>query len=151
MVIDLARQIEPIAPNIFRGIEAGYPIELYGNFYLVLKIEGCVKAPASDGGDDRKEARIILHRLTKSGAYSFTKSACCFTYVRLSGFVEDGFKPRLDLSRKRLHWVDEYNDIVRSGRNTSFIRHRYFDAYGMEKGIEGALAVEASKTWDGWY
>ena len=146
----LSYKLEPVAPNTFKSIKAGFPIELHGNLYLVLNVSPCVKAPASDGSEDRKDARIFLHKLTKSGSYSWGKSACCFAYVRMSGYVEDVFMPFLDVTRPKIMWLSEYNNLVRTGRPTEFHRHRHFEV-SFEAGIEGSLAVEASKTWDGWY
>jgi len=73
MRVDLLNRfgIDEVDPNTFRSIKAGYPIDLHGKIYLVLKCESCVKVPPSDGSEDRVIVRLYLHKLTKSGVWFF--------------------------------------------------------------------------------
>lgn len=152
-LVDLSHTegIEQVAPNQFRRIEAGYPIELHGGLYLVLNISPSVRVRPSDDSEDLIIARMHLHKLTKSGAYSNAKDAFCYTFIRMSGVVEKDFRTVNELRRRFYRDVQEYNAIVRSGRDTSFRRNRYFDV-SLEAGIRSENTIESEKSFfPGWH
>lgn len=152
MRVDLSHTegIEQVAPNQFRRIEAGYPITIERNIYLVLKVSPCVSVPAPDGKPDWIVGRLFLHKLTPSGAYSKSKKAFCSANITVSGRVLPNLHVVADISQQYWGPVQQYNHVVRSGRETRFIRHRAFDR-SLEDGLKAEKRLEASRTWDNWY
>jgi hypothetical protein len=143
--------IKQVATNQFKKLQAGYPVELHGSLYLILSISGCVRVRPSDNSDDLIIARMHLLKLTKSGNYSKSKDAFCFTYIRMSGLVENDFRVVNDLWSKSHRAIQEYNEVVRRGRDTSFNRHWAFDI-SLERGIAAENAYWAERSFfPGWH
>lgn len=142
--------IRQVAPNQFAGIDAGYPIDLYGNTYLVLGVQACNPTRSDDDPRDKRIARLMLYKLTKSGDYSKAKGAFCSVYIRVSGKVDNDFRVAAEMTPKTSRAIDTYNTAVRQGRDTRFRRHWAFER-SHEDGLSGYEAVERSSTWTGWY
>lgn len=139
---------EQVAPNQFCKISAGYPLQIDGQWWLVLNIVPSVKVRPSDNSDDLIIAYMFVLKLTNSGAYSKAQSHYGTFFIRMSGIVEQ-FRDKGNIWKSRLT-LDGYNQNVREGRKTQFVRNRYFER-GNQEGIEAEYKIEASKTWDGWY